>query len=203
MVELQLSLSQERDTRAKRRRSGSPKSRKSKSPDPGAYLQHDGIVHKFCPHYREGGPPSEVQQDNPDLQWPGLRVIQGNEAAGHGAAPRGDLRLLLTGRRRKGAGFRQQGVDSPVRRAVRSTSLLFLVSFAVSSEGSRRRSTSERDHSRPHKHRARHGRSPCPGSTAGQLEGAWELRGLLLVPPASSGFFFLRFFLCLSLAFFF
>lgn len=206
VVELQLSLSQERHKGTSAAVVALLGAEKSKSPDPEPNLQHDGIVHiNSAPTIEKEDPPLRSSKTIQISSGQGLRVIQGNEAADTGL-PRVEV-IFDCSDRQKTEGCRLQAakgcVDSPVEGG-QSEAPPSLVSFAVSSEGAEQGEDprSERDHSRPHKHRARHARKSCPGSTAGQLEGAWELRALCCW-FACLDFFFLRFFLCLSLAFFF
>ncbi|XP_036764496.2 synaptopodin-2 isoform X1 [Manis pentadactyla] len=162
VVELQLSLSQERH-----KGTGAPVvallgAEKSKSPNPDPNLQHDGIVRRNSVPTDEKGDPSlrssKIIQISSGKE---LRVIQASEA-GHTGLARVEV-ILNCSDRQKTEGCRLQAgkgcVDSPGEGG-QSEAPPSLVSFAVSSEGTEQGEDphSERDHSRPHKHRARHAR---------------------------------------------
>ncbi|XP_014932965.2 synaptopodin-2 [Acinonyx jubatus] len=162
VVELQLSLSQERHKGTNVPVVALLGAEKSKSPDPDPYLQHDRIVHINSVPTNEKGEPSlrssKIIQISSGKE---LKVIQGNEAGDKGL-PRVEV-ILDCLDRQKTEGCRLQAgkgcVDSPVEGG-QSEAPPSLVSFAVSSEGTEQGEDPrlERDHSRPHKHRARHAR---------------------------------------------
>lgn len=167
VVELQLSLSQERHKRTSAPVVALLGTEKSKPPDQDPNLQHDGIVHINSVPTNEKGEPclrsSKIIQISSGQE---LRVIQGSEAGDTGL-PRVEV-IFDCSDRQKTEGSRLQAgkgcVDSPVEGG-QSEAPPSLVSFAVSSEGTEQGEDprSERDHSRPHKHRARHARKSCPG----------------------------------------
>uniref|UniRef100_A0A2K6G5A4 Synaptopodin 2 n=1 Tax=Propithecus coquereli TaxID=379532 RepID=A0A2K6G5A4_PROCO len=162
VVELQLSLSQERHKDTSGPTVALLGAEKSKSPDPDPNLQQDEIVHI------NSGPASE--KADPSLRSSRiiqlsrgreLRVVQGSEA-GDARLPRVEV-IVDCSDRQKTEGCRLQAgkgcVDSPGEGG-QSEAPPSLVSFAVSSEGTEQGEDprSEKDHSRPHKHRARHAR---------------------------------------------
>ncbi|XP_062964931.1 synaptopodin-2 [Cynocephalus volans] len=162
VVELQLSLSQERHKSTSGPVVALLGAEKSKSPDPDSNLQHDGIVYLNSVPTSEKADPS--LRSSKTIQISGgreLRVIQGSEAGDTGL-PRVEV-ILDCSDRQKTEGCRLQAgkgcVDSPVEGG-QSEAPPSLVSFAVSSEGTEQGEDprSEKDHSRPHKHRARHAR---------------------------------------------
>uniref|UniRef100_A0A8C6DXF8 Synaptopodin-2 n=1 Tax=Moschus moschiferus TaxID=68415 RepID=A0A8C6DXF8_MOSMO len=162
VVELQLSLSQERHKDTSAAVVTLLGAEKSKSPDPEPNLQHDGIVHiNSAPTNEKEDPPLRSSKTIQISSGQELRVIQGNEAADTGL-PRVEV-IFDCSDRQKTEGCRLQAakgcVDSPVEGG-QSEAPPSLVSFAVSSEGTEQGEDprSERDHSRPHKHRARHAR---------------------------------------------
>lgn len=168
MVELQLSLSQERHRGKSAAVVTLLGAEKSMSPDPEPNLLHDGIVHiNSAPTSEKEDPPLRSSKTIQISSGQELRVIQGNEAADTGL-PRVEV-IFDCSDRQKTEGCRLQAakgcVDSPVEGG-QSEAPPSLVSFAVSSEGAEQGEDprSERDHSRPHKHRARHARKSCPGS---------------------------------------
>nr|XP_031547344.1 synaptopodin-2 isoform X1 [Vicugna pacos] len=162
VVELQLSLSQDRHKGTSAPVVALLGAEKSKSPDLDPRLQHDGTVHTTSVPTGENGDPSlrsgKIIQISSGQE---LRVIQGSEA-GDSGLPRVEV-IFDCSDRQKTEGCRLQAgkgcVDSPVEGG-QSEAPPSLVSFAVSSEGTEQGedSRSERDHSRPHKHRARHAR---------------------------------------------
>ncbi|XP_001148597.4 synaptopodin-2 isoform X1 [Pan troglodytes] len=162
VVELQLSLSQERHKGASGPLVALPGAEKSKSPDPDPNLSHDRIVHINSIPTNEKADPflrsSKIIQISSGRE---LRVIQESEA-GDAGLPRVEV-ILDCSDRQKTEGCRLQAgkecVDSPVEGG-QSEAPPSLVSFAVSSEGTEQGEDprSEKDHSRPHKHRARHAR---------------------------------------------
>ncbi|KAK2507288.1 hypothetical protein MC885_006082, partial [Smutsia gigantea] len=162
VVELQLSLSQERH-----KGTGAPVAaflgaEKSKSPDPDPNLQHDGIVRiNSVPTDEKGDPSLRSSKIIQISSGKELRVIQASET-GHSGLARVEV-ILNCSDRQKTEGCRLQAgkgcVDSPGEGG-QSEAPPSLVSFAVSSEGTEQGEDprSDRDHSRPHKHRARHAR---------------------------------------------
>uniref|UniRef100_A0A452Q982 Synaptopodin 2 n=1 Tax=Ursus americanus TaxID=9643 RepID=A0A452Q982_URSAM len=162
VVELQLSLSQERHKVINVPVVALLGAEKSKSPDPDPHVQHGRIVHIDSIPTKEKGEPSlrssKIIQISSGKE---LKVIQGSEA-GDAGLPRVEV-ILDCLDRQKTEGCRLQAgkgcVDSPVEGG-QSEAPPSLVSFAVSSEGTEQGEDprSERDHSRPHKHRARHAR---------------------------------------------
>ncbi|XP_023375006.1 synaptopodin-2 isoform X2 [Otolemur garnettii] len=162
VIELQLSLSQERDKDTSGPTVTLLGAEKSKSPDPEPNLQQDRIVHiNSVPPHEKADPSvrsSKIIQISSGRE---LRVIQGSES-GAARLPRVEV-LLDCSDRQKTEGCRLQAgkgcVDSPVEGG-QSEAPPSLVSFAVSSEGTEQGEDphSEKDHSRPHKHRARHAR---------------------------------------------
>ncbi|XP_038300445.1 synaptopodin-2 isoform X1 [Canis lupus familiaris] len=162
VVELQLSLSQERHKVTNVPVVALLGSEKSKSPEPDPHVQHDRIVHINSVPTAEKGEPSlrssKIIQISSGKE---LRVIQGSEAGDTGL-PRVEVILDCLERQPTGGCRLQAGkgcVDSRVEGG-QSEAPPSLVSFAVSSEGTEQGEDprSERDHSRPHKHRARHAR---------------------------------------------
>ncbi|ELW62614.1 Synaptopodin-2 [Tupaia chinensis] len=162
VVELQLSLSQERH-----KSSGGPVvallgAEKSESSDPDPNLQQDGIVHRnSVPASRKADPSLRSSKIIQISSGGELRGGQGREAGDVGL-PQVEV-ILDCSDRQKAEGCRLQAgkgcVDSPVEGG-QSEAPPSLVSFAVSSEGTEQGEDprSEKDHSRPHKHRARHAR---------------------------------------------
>ncbi|XP_037686483.1 synaptopodin-2 isoform X2 [Choloepus didactylus] len=162
VVELQLSLSQERHKDTSAPVVALLGAEKSQSLAPDSNLQHDGTVHINSVPTDEKGDlslrSSKIIQISSSKE---LRVIQGR-AAGDTGLPRVEV-ILDCSDRQKTEGCRLQAekgcVDSPVEGG-QSEAPPSLVSFAVSSEGTEQgeEARSERDQSRPHKHRARHAR---------------------------------------------
>lgn len=199
VVELQLSLSQDMHTGT-----GSPTvallgTEKSKCPDPDPNSHHGGTVHiNSVPTSEKGDPSLQSSKIIQICSGQELRVIQG-PAAGPAGLPRVEVVLDCSDRQQAG-GCRPRagGVDSRLEGG-QSEAPPSLVAFAVSSEGTEQGEdpSSERDHSRPHKHRARHARESRRGPAEGL--GAWAFCCCL---GCTGGFFLLKiFFLCLSLAF--
>uniref|UniRef100_A0A8D1VTB4 Synaptopodin 2 n=1 Tax=Sus scrofa TaxID=9823 RepID=A0A8D1VTB4_PIG len=162
VVELQLSLSQERHKGASAPVVALLGAEKSKSPDPDLNLQHDGTVRiNSVPTSEKGDSALRSSKIIQISSGQELRVIQGSEA-GDSELPRVEV-IFNCSDRQKTEGCRLQAgkgcVDSPVEGG-QSEAPPSLVSFAVSSEGTEQGEDprSERDHSRPHKHRARHAR---------------------------------------------
>ncbi|XP_012641843.3 synaptopodin-2 isoform X2 [Microcebus murinus] len=162
MVELQLSLSQERHKDTSGPIVALLGAEKSKSPDPDPNLQQDGIVHINSGSANEKADPclrsSKIIQLSRGTE---LRVVQGSEG-GDARLPRVEV-IVDCSDRQKTEGCRLQAgkgcVDSSGEGG-QSEAPPSLVSFAVSSEGTEQGEDprSEKDHSRPHKHRARHAR---------------------------------------------
>ncbi|XP_047654865.1 synaptopodin-2 isoform X2 [Phacochoerus africanus] len=162
VVELQLSLSQERHKGASAPVVALLGAEKSKSPDPDLNLQHDGTVCiNSVPTSEKGDSALRSSKIIQISSGQELRVIQSSEA-GDSGLPRVEV-IFNCSDRQKTEGCRLQAgkgcVDSPVEGG-QSEAPPSLVSFAVSSEGTEQGEDprSERDHSRPHKHRARHAR---------------------------------------------
>lgn len=162
VVELQLSLSQERHKGASGPVVALPGPEKSKSPDPDPNLSHDKIVHINSIPTNEKADPflrsSKIIQISSGRE---LRVIQESEA-GDARLPRVEV-ILDCSDRQKTEGCRLQAgkgcVDSPVEGG-QSEAPPSLVSEGIEQGEDPR---SEKDHSRPHKHRARHARKFCVG----------------------------------------
>ncbi|XP_023404380.2 synaptopodin-2 [Loxodonta africana] len=162
MVELQLSLSQEEPKATSAPQVAPLGAEKSESPEADTNLQHDETVHINSVPTDEKGDPSlrssKIIQISSSKE---LRVIPGREAGDPGL-PRVEV-ILDCSDRQKTEGCRLQAgkgyVDSSVEGG-QSEAPPSLVFFAVSSEGTEQGEDprSERDHSRPHKHRARHAR---------------------------------------------
>lgn len=186
VVELQLSLSQEGH-----KGTGAPVvallgAGKSQLPDPDRNLHHSGIVHINSAPASEKGDPS--LRSSKTIQISGgheLRVLPAQGARDVGL-PRVEVILDCADRQRT-EGCRLQagngGVDAP-REGGQSEAPPSLVCFAVSSEGTEQGEDPrwEPDHSRPHKHRARHARESAGGRAAagpGWL-GAFPARAVLL-----------------------
>ncbi|XP_054550503.1 synaptopodin-2 isoform X2 [Talpa occidentalis] len=162
VIELQLSLSQERHQRPSVPVVALLGAEKSKPPAPDPDLQHDGIAHlNSIPAHEPEDPSLKSSKIIQLSRGTGLRVIQGSEA-GDAGQPHVEV-ILDCSDRQKTEGCRLPAargcVDSPVEGG-QSEAPPSLVSFAVSSEGTEQGEDprSERDHSRPHKHRARHAR---------------------------------------------
>lgn len=159
VVELQLSLSQQRSQGPVLALLGAEK---SKSPDPHPTLQHDKIIHiNSVATYEKPDPSLRSSKIIQISSGSELRVTPGS-GAGDAGLPRVEV-ILDCSDRQKTEGCRLQPgkgcVDSPVEGG-QSEAPPSLVSFAVSSEGTEQgdAARSEKDHSRPHKHRARHAR---------------------------------------------
>lgn len=170
VLELQLSLSQEGHKGASVPVVTLLGPEQSQSLDPDPNLHHSGTVHINSAPTKENGDPS--LWSSKIIQLSGgqeLRVTPGGEAEGAGP-PRVEVVLGCSDRQRAdGRRLRpgKGGVDSPLEGG-RPEAPPSLVSFAITSEGSELGGDphSERDHSRPHKHRARHARKSCgvPGT---------------------------------------
>ena len=206
VVELQLSLSQERRTGARAAVVALLGAEKSKSPDPEPDLQHDGLVHiNSAPTSEKEDAPLRSSKIIQISSGQELSLTQGSEAAAPGL-PRLEV-VLDCSDRQKTEGCRLQAAEGCVAPPVEggpSEAPPSLVSFAVSSEGTGQGEDprAERDHSRPHKHRARHARKSCAGSHCWAAGRGLGVRAFCCW-FACLDFLFLRFFLCLSLAFFF
>ncbi|XP_053428484.1 synaptopodin-2 [Nycticebus coucang] len=162
MIQLQLSLSQETE-----KDTGGPTvtllgAEKSKSPDPDPNLQQDRIVHiNSVPTHEKADTSVRSSKIIHISSGRELRVIQGSES-GDARLPRVEV-LLDCSDRQKTEGCRLQAAKGCVAspgEGGQSEAPPSLVSFAVSSEGTEQGEDprSEKDHSRPHKHRARHAR---------------------------------------------
>lgn len=129
-----------------------------------------------------------------------LRVVQG-PAAGAAGLPRVEVILDCAAGQLAGGCGPPAGagrVDSPLEGG-QTEAPPSLVAFAVSSEGTEQGDDprEDRDHSRPHKHRARHARESCGGQGAGGRgpgRGWGWGPGILLLLACTDGFFFYRFF---------
>ncbi|XP_055972909.1 synaptopodin-2 isoform X1 [Sorex fumeus] len=161
-VEFQLSLPQERHEGSSAPGEAPLEAEKSQSPDPTPPFQHDSAA-----------PLQPVPAEEPrGLSLRSSKTIQlssgldltaiPDREAGNVGLSRVDV-LLNCSARQQTEGYRLQAgkgcVDSPGEGG-QSEAPPSLVSFAVSSEGTEQGDEphSERDHSRPHKHRARHAR---------------------------------------------
>ncbi|XP_045393298.1 synaptopodin-2 isoform X1 [Lemur catta] len=162
VVELQLSLSQERHKDTSGPTVALLGGEKSKSPEPDPKLQQDGVVPINSGPANENAEPS--LRSSRVIQLSGgreLTVVQGSEA-GDARLPRVEV-IVDCSDRQKAEGCRLQAakgcVDSPGEGGL-SEAPPSLVSFAVSSEGTEQGEDprSGVDQSRPHKHRARHAR---------------------------------------------
>ncbi|KAL6036355.1 hypothetical protein STEG23_004436 [Scotinomys teguina] len=159
VVELQLSLPKERHQCTSGPIVALQGNEKSKSPEPDWSSQHEEIHINSITAPKEAGTslrPSATIQTSSGQE---LRVIQGREAEGTGLP---QLEVILDGcdrqkaeecRLKAGKGCVASGVEGGQSEAPPS-----LVSFAVSPEGTEQGEDqrSGKDHSRPHKHRARH-----------------------------------------------
>ncbi|XP_073897727.1 synaptopodin-2 isoform X2 [Castor canadensis] len=162
VVELQLSLSQERQKATSGLVVALQGAENSKSSDPNSSLKHEKTVHINSVPADEKADPSlrssKIIQISSGRE---LRVVQGR-GAGDAGLPRVEVILDCSDRQKtEGCGL-QAGkgcVASPVEGG-QSEAPPSLVSFAVSSEGTEQGEDPrwEKDHSRPHKHRARHAR---------------------------------------------
>lgn len=200
VVELQLSLSQDICTGP-----GVPTvallgAAKPKSPDPEPNLHPGRTVHiNAAPTSEKGEASLRSSKIIQICRGQELRVVQGAAARAEGL-PRVEVILDCADQQLAG-GYRLQAgaghVDSPLEGG-QSEAPPSLVAFAVSSEGTELGDdpNGERDHSRPHKHRARHARESCGGWWG---PGAWAgARGSCCCSPAWMAFSFKDFF-CLSL----
>ncbi|XP_069315148.1 synaptopodin-2 [Eulemur rufifrons] len=162
VVELQLSLSQERHKDTSGPTVALLGGEKSKSPEPDPKLQQDGVVPINSGPANENAEPS--LRSSRVIQLSGgreLTVVQGSEA-GDARLPRVEV-IVDCSDRQETEGCRLQAakgcVDSPGEGGL-SEAPPSLVSFAVSSEGTEQGDDPRpgKDQSRPHKHRARHAR---------------------------------------------
>lgn len=163
VVELQLSLSKERHQYASGPIVALQGNENSKSPDPDWSSQHERTVHisSIAAPEEEADTsflPGTTSQTSSGRQ---LRVIQGREAGGT-RLPQVEVILDCSDRQKAeecrlqaGKGCVASGVEGGPSEAPPS-----LVSFAVSPEGTEQGEDQRlgKDHSRPHKHRARHAR---------------------------------------------
>lgn len=179
VVELQLSLPQEghKDTGCPAVALLGAEKPASADPDPGPSSQHDRVVLINSAPADETADParrsSKILQVSSGRE---LRVIQDSGAAAAGL-PRVEV-ILDCSDEQKTEGCRLQAAKwcvAPPGEGGQSKAPPSLVSFAVSSEGTEQGEDPrwEKDHSRPHKHRARHARKSCPGW--GLLSGAGGL----------------------------
>lgn len=180
MVELQLSLSQHKGFSAPEETLLN--AAKSQSPDPDPTSEHNSIAHLQPLHTEEQRGPSLKSSKTIQLSsGPDLRVVQGGEARDMGLSR--VAVILNCSDKQQVEGCRLQTgkgcVDSPGEGG-QSEAPPSLVSFAVSSEGTEQgeEPRSERDHSRPHKHRARHARKSCLKATAGRVQGGLGIEGI-------------------------
>lgn len=163
VVELQLSLSKERHQYASGPIVTLQGNENSKSPDPDWSSQHERTVHinsVAAPEEEADSSllPSTTSQTSSGRQ---LSVIQGREAGGAGL-PQVEV-ILDCSDRQKAEECRLQAGKGCVASGVeggRSEAPPSLVSFAISPEGTEQGEDQRpgKDHSRPHKHRARHAR---------------------------------------------
>ncbi|KAM5255679.1 synaptopodin-2 [Ctenodactylus gundi] len=162
VVELQLSLSQEKHKDTNGPAVAFLGAEKPKSSDPDPDVQHEGTVHINSVPAGEKADPSLRSSKIIHISGGAeLRVIQGSEAAEAGL-PQVEV-ILDCADRQKTEGCRQPAGKGCVASPGEGGQLEAppsLVSFAVSSEGTEQGEDPrwERDHSRPHKHRARHAR---------------------------------------------
>lgn len=165
VLELQLSLSQEGHKGTSAPVVTLLGAENSQSLDPDPNLHHRGTVHINSVPTKENGAPSLRSSKIIQLSsGQELRVTPGGEAGGAGP-PRVEVVLGCSDRQRaEGCRLRagKGGVDSPGEGG-QPEAPPSLVSFAVASEGTELGGDprSERDRSRPHKHRARHARKSC------------------------------------------
>ncbi|XP_051041520.1 synaptopodin-2 [Phodopus roborovskii] len=161
VVELQLSLSKDRHQCTSGPIETLQGDEKSKSPDPDWSSQHQRTVHiNSVAAAEEAGTSLLSSTTIQTSSGRELRVIQG-EAGGAGL-PQVEV-ILDCSDRQKAEECRLQagkGCVASVVEGGRSEAPPSLVSFAVSPEGTEQGEDqrSEKDHSRPHKHRARHAR---------------------------------------------
>uniref|UniRef100_A0A8C6HEC9 Synaptopodin-2 n=2 Tax=Mus spicilegus TaxID=10103 RepID=A0A8C6HEC9_MUSSI len=158
VVELQLSLSKERHQCTSGPIVTLQGNEKSKSPDPDWSSQLERTVHINSIPAPEKADTSLTSNTSSGRE---LRVIQGRDPGGAGL-PQVEVILDCSDRLKAEECRLQTGrgcVASPVEGG-RSEAPPSLVSFAVSSEGTEHGEDqrSGKDHSRPHKHRARHAR---------------------------------------------
>ncbi|KAL1772281.1 synaptopodin-2 isoform X1 [Sigmodon hispidus] len=165
VVELQLSLSKEGH-----QCTGVPivalgGNEKSKSPDPDWSSQHERTIHiNSIAAPKEANTPllSSTTTIQTSSGGRGLRVIQGREA-GDSGLPQVEVILDGSDRLNQAEEYRLQAGKGCVASGVeggQSEAPPSLVSFAVSPEGTEQGEDQRlgKDHSRPHKHRARHAR---------------------------------------------
>ncbi|XP_054573055.1 synaptopodin-2 isoform X2 [Eptesicus fuscus] len=162
VVELQLSLSQDVRTGPGAPAVALPGAAKPESPDPDPNLHPGGTVHvNAAPTSEKGEACLRSSKIIQICRGQELRVVQG-AAAGAAGLPRVEVILDCADGQLAGGCRLQAGagrVDSPLEGG-QSEAPPSLVAFAVSSEGTEQGDDprGERDHSRPHKHRARHAR---------------------------------------------
>ncbi|XP_042553536.1 synaptopodin-2 isoform X1 [Dipodomys spectabilis] len=163
VVELQLSLSEARHKGSQGPGVAVQGAENLKSPDPDSSFYHEEALHINSVTAHEKADPSlrssKIIQISSGRE---LTVIQGEEAEDDLGLARVEV-IFDCSDRQKAEGRRLQAgkgcVVSPVEGG-QSEAPPSLVSFAVSSEGTEQGEDprSDRDHSRPHKHRARHAR---------------------------------------------
>ncbi|KAM7143597.1 synaptopodin-2 isoform 1-T1 [Molossus nigricans] len=159
VVELQLSLSQDAHPSA-----GAPVvallgAEEPKRPDPDPPSHRSGTVHvNSVPGSEKGDPSLRSSKIIQICSGRELRVTQG-QGAGDAGLPRVEVILGCSDKPQGGCRLQAGRVDSLVEGG-RSEAPPSLVAFAVSSEGTEQGDDPRctRDHSRPHKHRARHAR---------------------------------------------
>ncbi|KAM4834098.1 synaptopodin-2 [Thomomys bottae] len=158
VVELQLSLSETRHMGCH----GPTVAENLKSPAPDSSLSHEEASHRNSVTAEKADPSLRSSKTIQISCGRDLTVIQGGEAEDEQGLARVEL-IFDCSDRQKAEGRRLQAgkgcVVSPVEGG-QSEAPPSLVSFAVSSEGTEQAEDprSDRDHSRPHKHRARHAR---------------------------------------------
>ncbi|XP_075399989.1 synaptopodin-2 isoform X2 [Tenrec ecaudatus] len=161
MVELQLSLSEQRQKATSAPTVVLLGAEKSKSPDAHTNLQHDRVIHINPVSFPEKRDlPLKSSKIIQLSSSKALKVTPGREA-GEPGLPQVEVILDCSDRQKtEGCGL-QAGkghADSPVEGG-QSEAPPSVVAFAVSSEGTELGELClEREHSRPHKHRARHAR---------------------------------------------
>ncbi|XP_010609110.1 synaptopodin-2 [Fukomys damarensis] len=162
VVELQLSLSQDRHKDTSDPAVALLGAKKPKSPDLDPCLQHEGaVLINSVPADAEGDLSLRSSKTLQVSSSRELRVIQGSAVAADGL-PQVEV-ILDCSHRQRTEGCRLQAgkgcVASPAEGG-QSEAPPSLVSFAVSSESTEQGEDplGEKDHSRPHKHRARHAR---------------------------------------------
>lgn len=168
VVELQLSLSKESHQCTSGPIVTLQGNEKFKSPDPDWSSQHERTVHINSIPTPEKADSSLTSSTAGQTSGGGreLRVIQGRDPGGAGL-PQVEVILDCSDRLKAQECRLQTGrgcVASPVEGG-RSEAPPSLVSFALSSEGTEHGEDqrSGKDHSRAHKHRARHARKSCRG----------------------------------------